>query len=186
MNLLTTGYYAEFVGLRYGNLVITGYNKDKAKWACKCDCGKITQTDRCQLVSGRRTSCGCLSRLVLVARSTKHGRHNTSEYYTWQQMIQRCYNPKRLSWKYYGARGITVCDRWRFGENGKSGFECFFADMGKRPRRKWSGKFTLDRRNNDGNYEPRNCRWTTYSQQNENRRPLPRTPRPRSPRGQFI
>jgi len=80
-------------------------------------------------------------------------------------MLARCTNPNRAAWKHYGGRGITVCDRWRHGEDGRSGFECFLSDMGPRPQGK-----TLDRHpNKAGNYEPGNCRWATWIQQQNNR-----------------
>jgi len=95
---------------------------------------------------------------------TKHGAARrdrcTSEYTTWVAMKERCLNPKNPRYPNYGARGITVCDRW------KQSFEMFFADMGKRPSRRHS----IDRRNNDGIYDPANCRWATPKQQRRNQR----------------
>ena len=96
----------------------------------------------------------------------KHEERN-SEYYSWAGMITRCSNPKQASYKDYGGRGITVCDRWRRGDGERAGFECFLADMGPKP----SPAHTLDRRENDGSYEPTNCRWATRSEQMLNRRP---------------
>lgn len=91
---------------------------------------------------------------------TSHRRWNTPEYRIWQQMIQRCHNPKRPQYRYWGGRGIVVCDLWRHS------FVQFFADVGLRP----SAQHTLDRIDNDGNYEPGNVRWATLSQQSGNRR----------------
>lgn len=89
----------------------------------------------------------------------KHGMRKTKEYEAWQHMIQRCGNPKHHAYKRYGGRGIKVCERWLKFEN-------FYEDTGKAP----SDKHSLDRPNNDGNYEPENFRWATIEQQNNNKR----------------
>ena len=81
-------------------------------------------------------------------------------------MLARCYNPKNKRYKDWGGRGITVCDRWRFGEDGKSGFECFLEDMGSKPH----PRLTLERRNVNGNYEPSNCYWAPWEIQDNNKR----------------
>lgn len=90
--------------------------------------------------------------------SEKHGMSKSPEYISWRSMIQRCCNPNNKQYKYWGGRGIIVCEEWRKFSN-------FYRDMGKRPPKR-----TIDRINNDGNYEPGNCRWATNRQQRANTR----------------
>lgn len=123
---------------------------------CRCDCGNISMPLPDSLRSGRTTSCGCLIGEV----ASRHSMEGTPEYKAWINMRARCGNPTDQSWSAYGGRGITVCDRWR------DSFEAFYADMG--PRR--SPSHSLDRIDNDGNYEPGNCRWATRTVQSQNRR----------------
>jgi hypothetical protein len=80
-------------------------------------------------------------------------------------MIDRCYLKTAPNYRYYGGKGVTVCDRWRYGEDGKTGFQCFEADMGERPE-----GLTLDRIDPFQNYEPENCRWASWFVQNNNKR----------------
>jgi NUMOD3 motif len=98
--------------------------------------------------------------------ATVHGMHGTPEYSSWRSMRTRCTNPNVVGYPRYGGRGITVCNRWWAGEGGRSAFECFYADMGPRPGK----KFSLDRIDNNGNYEPSNCRWATVEKQAASRR----------------
>ena len=132
----------------------------KRRYLCRCACGKEKEFAVDHLMSGMSQSCGC--RFLEIV--TKHGQSPRSgvspEYQTWKNMMRRCYRPKNPEYGNYGARGITVCERWM-------NFENFFADMGPRP----SPKHSIDRENNDGNYELGNCRWATMGQQNANRRP---------------
>lgn len=96
----------------------------------------------------------------------QHGMRHTSEWYAWKGAKQRCMNPSNRAYGHYGGRGITVCDRWVWGDGKRSGFECFIADMGRKP----SPDHSLDRTDNDGPYAPWNCRWATKAEQCWNRR----------------
>lgn len=129
------------------------------RWWCECVCGRVTSVFTFQLTKGRTKSCGCLAQELSRAR-IKHGMYGTPEYRSWQAMKQRCHDPNAFRFPSYGGRGIVVCSRWR------DSFENFFTDMGIRPPRT-----SIDRINGDGNYEPHNCRWATFKQQAENRKP---------------
>lgn len=133
-------------------------------WKCKCDCGVIKNIASDGLKRNRIKSCGCLRKELQKKLLTTHGmslkddksRKPTKIYNTWKNMKARCSNPKDKSYYRYGGRGITICDKWLKFEN-------FYKDMNEPPKRK-----TLDRINNDGNYEPSNCRWATYKEQRHN------------------
>lgn len=99
-------------------------------------------------------------------RRTPDGRVDSPEYRAYAAMKTRCLNPRQDRYEDYGGRGITICDRWLHGDSGLSGFECFLEDLGRKP----SSQHTLDRRDNDGNYDPDNCRWATPAEQNRNSR----------------
>jgi hypothetical protein len=143
----------------------------QARWLVYCDpalggCGSdakvVTGTS---LTAGATKSCGC------GIGTFKHGHArnvagNSPEYNSWENMIQRCTNQNRKEFAWYGERGITVCNRWRYGADGKSGFECFLIDLGPRPK-----GTTIDRYpHKTGNYEPTNCRWATRKEQQNNTR----------------
>ena len=158
-------------GKRFGRLVVqqlhskdANYNK---RWLCLCDCGVETVVLGDKLKSGNTQSCGCYAkefRAALVDRADEERRLYTKNSY--EAMIGRCTNPKYPSYSRYGAKGITVCDRWRFGEDGKTGWLCFFEDMGPKPT-----GYSIDRIDSTKGYSPDNCRWATAQEQIANRRP---------------
>ena len=127
---------------------------------CKCDCGQ-SKIVRMDALGKSIKSCGCLNKEWHIEHgktmNLKHGLWGIPEYRSWHHMKQRCFNNKVDCWKNYGGRGISVCERW-------IEFENFFKDMGKRPE-----GTSLDRIDNDGNYEPGNCKWSTPKEQLSNR-----------------
>jgi hypothetical protein len=132
------------------------------RWICRCDCGNLVVVRGIYLRTGNTRSCGCLAkeqaRNLCRSRAT-HGKRNSPEYGVWHAMRQRCGDPNNKRFADYGGRGIRVCARWREFAN-------FYSDMGPRP----SDVYSIDRINNDGNYEPSNCRWATAKEQRANQR----------------
>lgn len=133
-------------------------NPGKGRTAlCVCECGTRKIFDLGNLRSGRTRSCGCLNAEARKSRKT-HGLSKTQIYLVWNSMVMRCANPKSIMFHKYGARGVTVCERWRVFDN-------FLADMGHRP----GAGYTIDRKDNSKGYEPGNCRWATMKTQQRNR-----------------
>jgi hypothetical protein len=155
--------FIDLTGKRFARLAaVRCVDRSRCLWECRCDCGTVRQIDGHSLRRGRTRSCGCLRRERVVARSLTHGLSRTPEYTAWMAMKRRCGNPGRPD---YTGRGIKVCAEW------KDSFEAFLEHMGPKP----SPSHSLDRINNDGNYEPGNCRWATRSVQNANQRPRRQT-----------
>jgi hypothetical protein len=157
----------DLLGQTFGRLTVLkslGTDKhSKSVWLCSCSCGNKTKVSGGQLVSGGTKSCGCQKRERIIKQSTKHGnakrKNQSPEYRAWCSLKSRCFNPAAINYHSYGGRGIKVCDRWLHS------FENFLADMGNKP----SKHHTIDRINNDGDYSPDNCRWTTKFEQDANK-----------------
>lgn len=152
----------DIAGQRFGRLIAVSRSgtRSPAHWLCKCDCGAEKVINGAWLRDGTCRSCGCYRSERMVKMNTVHGMKGTSEYAAWSAMVERCHNSKHAAWKNYGGRGIKVCEDWR------ASFENFYRDVGKKTTR----DHTLDRINNDGNYEPSNVRWATYKEQALNRK----------------
>ena len=151
----------DLTGRRYGRLLVLRRNRREVGrlfWVCRCDCGKEHTVRALHLKNSHVQSCGCLAAERASEANTKHGMSSHSVYVAWENMRQRCRNPANRWFHRYGGRGITICERW-------DDSAAFLADM----LPTWQKGLTLDRIDNDGNYEPGNCRWVPQSKQLSNR-----------------
>jgi len=166
--------FQDLIGKKFNMLTIVEIYKPRdrdRKCLCRCDCGKMKKCGFYDLKAEKTKSCGCLHLKKAIERLSKvhkknsveiHGMANTPEYRTWGRIKTRCYNKARKDYPNYGGRGIKVCDKWL------NSFTEFYIDMGEKPEPKHL--YSLDRIDNDGDYEPGNCRWITVKEQNNNTR----------------
>lgn len=158
--------YINLVGERYGKLIVVSLIDDVAsakvptRWLCKCDCGNEVVVRGYNLRSGGTKSCGCAQREIAAARCRTHGDAGSRLYIIWQHMKWRCEKETDLAFKYYGGRGVSICEDWRSYEK----FKDWANSSG------YQETLTLDRIDVNGNYEPDNCRWITLREQQRNKR----------------
>lgn len=152
----------DLTGKKFGRLTVIKYfgkGKYKAlRWECQCECGGKSITLGKDLRKGTTKSCGCLLVEWCKNNHVTHGMRHTPEYSAWASMKDRCLRKTNLNYYRYGGRGIKICKRWI------NSFENFYSDLGKRP-----DGFSLERKNNDGDYKPSNCIWSAKESQMKNR-----------------
>src|SRR5438876_3468529 len=159
------GQFIDLTGQRFNRLCVLSraenLGRGGTRWVCRCDCGELKMIHASSLRGGGTQSCGCLQKEIASVCNGRHRRGDTPEYRAWSHLKARCLTPTDAKYKYYGARGIKVCDRWLHS------FENLFADMGARPL-----GTTIGRMDNDGHYATSNCRREPLSQKGRHKRGL--------------
>lgn len=148
------------IGKVYGKWTIIRYidiYKNLQRYEAQCECGYLGIHQAATLRAGKSKQCSNCHNRENAKANTKHGMHKELIYKVWSSMLGRCTSPNLACYKWYGGRGIKVCEEWKK-------FEGFYRDMGPRPE-----GMTLDRINNDGNYEKSNCRWVSHKENCQNR-----------------
>lgn len=154
----------DLTGQKFGKLTVIkrveNSKWNETRWLCKCECGNETIVNYGKLAYKHTTSCGCYAKELFINNVSKHNLRKTRLYNIWANMKQRCFNKNNKFYNRYGGRGITICNEW---ENDFKNFYDWSIKNG------YKDNLTIDRINNDGNYEPANCRWVDNKTQSNNR-----------------
>lgn len=157
--------FKDISGQKFGRLTtlhrLHNYHKKGTYWLCVCECGNLTEIYLGSLQRGTTTSCGCYHKEIVTKLATKYKNHNVRMYRIWNNLRDKCYNENNKAYKYYGKRGIKICDKWL------NSFDIFY-DWAM--ANGYDDNLTIDRIDNNKGYSPNNCRWTTMKQQNRNKR----------------